>query len=109
REALVQKRQLLQNGMGGLEAWNDLLANEAAVVIEQRSHYVDLVRDRLREVVERSGLPFPALDLRYRPSPSSGLEGKASIARALERVAEGERRRRIPLAGPHRDELEILW
>lgn len=109
REALVQKRQLLQNGMAGLEAWNDLLANEAAVVIEQRSRYVDLVRDRLREIVERSGLPFPALDLRYRPSPSSGLDGKASIARALERVAEGERRRRIPLAGPHRDELEILW
>src|SRR6185436_5228433 len=31
------------------------------------------------------------------------------ILEALERVSDAERRRRIPLAGPQRDELEILW
>jgi DNA replication and repair protein RecF len=49
------------------------------------------------------------VDLRYRPSPASGLEGAATIAVSLESVAERERRRQMPLLGPHRDELEILW
>lgn len=109
REALFQKRRLLLEGGGGIEAWNDLLAGEAAAVIEQRSRYVELVRGHLQEVVVQAGLPFPSIDLRYRPSPSVGLEGKESILRALERMADSERRRRIPLVGPHRDELEILW
>ena len=56
-----------------------------------------------------SGLPFPAIELRYRPSPANGLEGAEVIADALDRVADRERRRQMPLLGPHRDELEILW
>ena len=63
----------------------------------------------LLTVLEESGLPFPPVDLRYRPSPASGLEGAATIADSLECIAERERRRQMPLLGPHRDELEILW
>src|SRR6185436_20582598 len=84
-------------------------AVEAAAVIRERSRYVALVREQLRLVVDRSKLSFPEIDLRYRPSPSTGLEGKERILEALERVSDAERRRRIPLAGPQRDELEILW
>src|SRR4030095_1478521 len=38
-----------------------------------------------------------------------GLGGQESIAAARDRIADRERRRQIPLLGPQRDELEILW
>jgi recombinational DNA repair ATPase RecF len=60
-------------------------------------------------VLEASGLPFPPIELRYRPSPADGLDGQQDIADALDRIADRERRRQMPLLGPHRDELEILW
>jgi DNA replication and repair protein RecF len=112
REALRQKRELLLQGaagIGGMEIWNEMLASLAADVIRLRHDYVESLRGTLLSVIEESGLPFPPVELRYRPSPVSGLDGAASIAESLEAVAEKERRRQLPLLGPHRDELEILW
>ncbi|HWM91385.1 MAG TPA: DNA replication and repair protein RecF [Thermoanaerobaculia bacterium] len=109
REALRQKRQLLLQEGAGIEIWNELLASLAAEVIRLRHEYVERLRETLLAVLEESGLPFPPVDLRYRPSPASGLEGAEAIALSLETVAERERRRQMPLLGPHRDELEILW
>src|ERR1700710_1643511 len=112
REALRQKRGLLlSNGAGiaGMEIWNELLAATAADVIAQRHRYVELLRAQLTQVLTASGLPFPPIELRYRPSPANGLEGQEAIALALDRVADPERRRQMPLLGPQRDELEILW
>jgi DNA replication and repair protein RecF len=110
REALRQKRGLLLSDDGaGIEIWNEMLAAAAADVIALRHRYVELLRAELGRVVEASGLPFPPIELCYRPSPVHGLDGKETIARALERIVDRERRRQIPLLGPHRDELEILW
>ena len=109
REALRQKRQLLLQDGSGIEIWNELLATLAAEVIQLRHAYTERLRETLLAVLEESGLPFPPVDLRYRPSPASGLEGAESIALGLESIAERERRRQMPLLGPHRDELEILW
>lgn len=110
REALRHKRELLlQGGGAGMEIWNELLASLAAEVIRLRHDYVESLRGTLLAVVEESGLPFPPVELRYRPSPTSGLDGAQSIAESLDSVADKERRRQLPLLGPHRDELEILW
>ena len=109
REALRQKRSLLFTDGAGIEIWNEMLAATAADVIAQRHRYVELLKVRLAEVLAASGLPFPTIDLRYRPSPANGLEGQEVIALALDRVADRERRRQTPLLGPQRDELEILW
>lgn len=109
REALRQKRELLLQGGAGIEIWNEMLASLAADMIRLRHDYVESLRGTLLAVVEESGLPFPPIDLRYRSSPAAGLDGAASIAESLEAVAEKERRRQLPLLGPHRDELEILW
>lgn len=109
RGALVQKRQLLLQGGEGLEVWNHLLATAAAELIRLRHAYVDRLRETLGTVVQESGLSFPPIEARYRPSPSNGLEGAEAILENLERVRERERRRQLPLVGPHRDELEILW
>lgn len=109
REALRQKRQLLLQDGAGIEIWNELLASLAAEVIQLRHEYTERLRGTLLTVLEESGLPFPPVDLRYRSSPASGLEGPESIADSLDAIAERERRRQMPLLGPHRDELEILW
>ncbi|MDP9119804.1 MAG: DNA replication and repair protein RecF [Acidobacteriota bacterium] len=109
REALRQKRQLLVQGVAGMEVWNELLAACAAEVIRLRDAYVDELRRLLAEVVAKSGLTLPAVELRYRPSPAGGLAGTEAIAGELERIAPRERRRGLPLLGPHRDDLEILW
>jgi DNA replication and repair protein RecF len=109
REALRQKRQLLLQEGTGIEIWNELLASLAAEVIRLRHEYVERLKETLLAVLEESGLPFPPVELRYRPSPTSGLEGTESIADSLDAIAERERRRQLPLLGPHRDELEILW
>jgi len=109
REALTHKRQLLVQGGEGLEVWNHLLATTAAEVIRLRHAYVERLKEALVAVVEQSGLPFPPIEARYRPSPSNGLEGVEAITANLERVQEREKRRQLPLVGPHRDELEILW
>lgn len=109
REALVHKRQLLLQGGEDLEVWNHLLATAAAELIRLRHAYVERLRETLETVVGESGLSFPAIEARYRPSPSNGLEGAEAILENLERVRERERRRQLPLVGPHRDELEILW
>lgn len=109
REALRQKRGLLLGKGSGLEIWNEILAATAADVISQRHRYVELLKDALARVLEASGFPFPVIELRYRPSPAEGLEGQEVIAKALDRAADRERRRQMPLLGPHRDEIEILW
>ncbi len=109
RRGLRQKRELLASGGRGLEAWNDVLAAAAAELIAKRRAYVELLSASLAGVLAEAALPFPAVTLRYRPSPASGLTGVDAVRESLERIADRERQRQLPLLGPHRDDLEILW
>lgn len=109
RQVLGHKRQLLQRGGAGLETWNQLLATAAAELVGLRSVYVAQLDETFRAVVAESGLAFPRVELRYRPSPRRALEGADTILAAFERAAPRERQRQMPLLGPHRDELVIAW
>lgn len=120
REALRQKRELLAPGRGAggrpappsasdLAIWNRVLAEAAAAVARLRARYVEHLANALGEVLAEVGLPFPEVRLRYRPSPEAALDGPDAIAARLEAAAPTERRRRMPLLGPHRDDLAILW
>ncbi len=109
RQGLKQKRELLASGGSGLDAWNGVLADAAAELIARRAAYVEVLKERLAEVIQESGLPFPPVGLAYRPSPASGLQGPPAIFESLERIADRERQRQLPLLGPHRDDLEITW
>ncbi len=118
RDALRQKRELLAPRTGGggrpaaaseLAPWNRVLAEAAAVVASLRARYVEILAGALGRVLEETGLPTPPVDLHYRPSPACALDGADAVFERLERAAPSERRRRMPLIGPHRDELEVLW
>ena len=108
--ALLQKRDLLAGGRSaGLEAWNALLADATAELCALRAAAVERLNGALGGVLAASDLGFPDVSLAYRPSPADALAGRAAIGARLEAMAAEERRRRAPLVGPHRDELEIRW
>jgi DNA replication and repair protein RecF len=109
RQTLTQKRRLLGAEKPDLTPWNDLLAGAAAEIVAARHAYVEELERELGEVMDQVDLPFPQVQLRYRPSPRGALEGEEAIRRSLERVASAEIRKGIPLVGPHRDDMEILW
>lgn len=108
RRALEQKRQLLKTGARGLDAWNEVLAASAARLIELRRSYLTELEAAFSELVTASGLELPALELRYRPSPAIAADVDG-IRAALDELAGREREAGQPLAGPHRDELKLLW
>lgn len=108
REALRQKRRLLAAGGRGLVAWNETLAAAAAAVISRRGRYVEELAAELAKLGGGGRGALPPLEVRYRPSPPQGLDGQRAILEALSVLEDEERDRRQPLAGPHRDELEII-
>lgn len=119
REALVAKRGLLAGssrpGGGGrpeaesLAAWNRVLAEAAVEVVRLRAAYARSLGEALAGVLAEISLPLPTVALAYRPSPAPALDGVEATARRLEQAAAAERRRGLPLVGPHRDGLEIRW
>ncbi len=126
REALTEKRELLSDrrasrgsggpaGSGGqatLETWNRVLAEAAVEVARLRAAYARELGRQVAAVlaeVGETGIAFPEVVLRYRPSPAEALTDAETLAGRLDRAADSERRRGLPLLGPHRDELEIAW
>ncbi|HSL83204.1 MAG TPA: DNA replication and repair protein RecF [Thermoanaerobaculia bacterium] len=119
RDALREKRELLARPRSAtssrgpadasLEAWNRVLAGAAVEVARLRSAYAGAVEEELRRVLGEAGLPFPPVTLAYRPSPAAARESEEEVFARLAGAATAERRRRIPLVGPHRDELEVGW
>jgi len=115
RRALDGKRELLARpGVLGedpsqLDSWNELLAAAAAEVCALRAAYAERLGVELRLVLRESGIGFPEVAIRYRPSPACGLEGVEAVGRKLAAAAGTERRRGAPLVGPHRDDLEVTW
>lgn len=114
RDALREKRELLARpgaaeSDASLEAWNRVLAGAAVEVARLRAAYAGAVQGELQAVLEEAALPFPPVTLSYRPSPAAALEGEDRVFERLARAAPAERRRGLPLLGPHRDELEVGW
>jgi len=108
--ALREKRALLASRRGEerqLSAWNEILGRHGWEIARARGELVEglgTVLERLRTIAD-----LPPLSLRYRPSPPAATESAESLARALEKRGREERERGQPLAGPHRDEIEVLW
>lgn len=113
RRALLQKREILQRGEGPigeeLPSWNGVLAGAIAELAELRNQFFLRLRDQLVQVLEDLDLSLPPVEITYRPSPSSALDGPEEIFRSLSRLADREIRRGGPLVGSQRDEVEISW
>ncbi len=109
RQALREKRLLLQCGGMELEVWNQVLAAAAAELVRLRSDYVGRLSRVLGEIIEGGSLGLGAIEVRYRCSLRSGMEGSAAILEELMAARERERALKQPILGPHRDDLTIRW
>lgn len=112
RRALEGKRQLLNRGRASLDelkSWNQVMAAAAATLVHLRARYTERLHAAFGAVLATTGLDFPPLTLRYRPSPGEALEGVEAMMECLERHESRELKLERPLVGPHRDELEIRW
>lgn len=108
RRALSQKRQLLTRRESGLDAWNQVLAQEAVALMALRRDYLTRLRKALAEVVTEVELDFPSIDLRYKPSIDCE-DDPNKVLEELEMVRSQEQIESRPLIGPHRDEMELWW
>lgn len=112
RRALDGKRRLLNGGrvsLDELRSWNQVLADAAAMLIKLRSDYTVQLQQAFATVLDISGLEFPDITLRYRPSPAGATEGVDALNQSLEEIEAREIKLERPLLGPHRDELDIRW
>lgn len=113
RRAMMQKREILQRTGGTandeLFSWNAVLAGTIRELAELRNQFFLKLRFQLDSVLTELNLPIPKIDITYRPSPASALEGEEKILTSLVRIADREIRRGVPLVGPQRDELEFRW
>ena len=116
RQALRQRNSLLRQGaeQALIDAYEPGLVEPAAVVIEERARWVaehaPMFEQRTTQVGGRTSR------MRYRPGvkmdDAAGLSERARIIEALRdafaRNAQRERERGVTMAGPHRDDLEIV-
>jgi DNA replication and repair protein RecF len=109
REVLLQKKQLLQQGGEEIETWNQVLAEVGAELLRLRQDYLTRLQESFSEVLAASGSRFAGTRLVYRASPEEGLAGSAAFFARLMRSVGTERARGLPLLGPHRDDVALLW
>lgn len=116
RQALRQRNSLLRQGAQQelIDAYEPGLVEPAAVVMAERARWVaehaDMFERRTAQVGGR------AARMRYRPGvrieDESALSDRARIVEALReslaRNAARERERGMTMAGPHRDDLELV-
>lgn len=109
RQAVDAKRSALDSQVGVLGEWNRLMGRVGATLVARRAHWVEQLERELNAVLKESELGLGEIELDYRPSPRQALDGEEAMVEALERLRSKELERGIPLAGPHRDDVEILW
>ena len=107
--AVRQKGALLRTGRASdaeLDVWDQRLAALGIRMAQQRLEIVDQLRGPFQEMVaEIAGKE--TVDLAMSGVGIPGVE-EGSLRDRLARARSEERRRRMVLAGPHRDDLEIL-
>ncbi len=86
-----------------------MLARSGTELVERRARWAERLEASLAGVLERSGFDLGAVELRYRPSPREAVQGEEAFFEALGALSRVELARRQAMAGPHRDDLEILW
>jgi DNA replication and repair protein RecF len=106
-ERVVQQRNAaLETADRSLGAWDERLVETGAQLRLRRAEYVARLGDALRAGYRARGESYA---LRVTPLAEGGLaEARQQLARELEERRAEERRRRLTLAGPHRDEVLIL-
>ena len=104
--AVQQRNALLDNGGGGLEAWDERLVTLGAGLRHRRACYVARLRQGLERAFRPEGETYTvALD--PPPSPDGEAGEQRRLADEVSTRARDERRARRTLVGPHRDQVAL--
>jgi DNA replication and repair protein RecF len=103
---LRQRNTAFLAGERALAPWDDRLVASGAALRVKRARYVQRLSGALARGYQARGESY-ALSLEP-GAPAGEEQARSALARELESRAGEERRRRITLSGPHRDQLAIL-
>ena len=108
RQILARRNRLLQtsDAESRLAPWNEQLATVGMELIDRRRRAVAALSTELARVHPALAGTRRKVQVAYRTSLGEATEPAALLA-ALERRRAEELRRRLTLAGPHRDDLAI--
>jgi DNA replication and repair protein RecF len=108
RQVLARRNRLLQtsNAESRLAPWDEQLATIGMELIDRRRRAVAALSTELARVYPALAGARRKVQVAYRTSLGEATEPAALLA-ALERRRAEELRRRLTLAGPHRDDLAI--
>jgi len=108
RQILARRNRLLQtsDAESRLAPWNEQLATVGMELIDRRRRAVAALSTELARVYPALAGTRRKVQVAYRTSLGEATEPAALLA-ALERRRAEELRRRLTLAGPHRDDLAI--
>lgn len=112
RRVLKQRNLLLKRGNAlndELDVWSEKLAEAGARVIEGRRSILKMLNDKLEIAHPFAGSDRIVLNYLGNIEPHEDIKRneKELLARLLS-IRSEERQRRMTLAGPHRDDVEIL-
>ena len=115
RRVLDQRNSLLRQAADtrrepkGMEAWDDMLVERGAAIVEGRREMLGEIQNRAEqlfgEIVPEGG----SLRMEYRCSfESEQGDAREALADALRRLRDQERSRGYTLVGPHYDDINIF-
>ncbi len=108
---IAQKAALLRGMIAPdrelLAAYNDELIAPTAAIVGARAGFVADVAERAADVYARWPGAHERLGIAYAPSIAPGDDPAVAAAAAFATHLDGELRRRMTLAGPHRDDIRL--
>lgn len=112
RAALARRNATLRDAArsaaaaASVAAWEPMLAQHGAVLIEERRAWVAAQADEFARLVHAIGERAP-MTLEYGSSLADAQDCRGALADALQRGRDHDIRRGLTHAGPHRDDLHI--
>ena len=115
RRVLGQRNSLLKQAAdtgrepSGLGAWDAMLAERGAAIVEGRREMLGEIEKRAAELFGEIVPGGGSLGMEYRCSfETEGGEARQSLTEAIARLRDQERRRGYTLVGPHCDDIRIF-
>lgn len=101
---------LRQRTRAGLDVWTERLADVAARVVARRRTYLAEIEDLVKEFYGRVSGTVEKAEIAYRSAihDKMGTDYRSALLEALQRLTEEELRRGVTLAGPHRDDIDLI-
>ena len=106
---ISEKNALLKQGITEqLPLWNSMLARSAVKLMKKRSTFVELINNYLSDVFKELSGRDEILKLVYKPSLITNNFQESEILLHLKKNSNRDLQYGFSVAGPHRDEYQLI-